>query len=130
MGLLDEDKVIDRRKENKRGLLKVENGDSDSSEEEEFRLASKRRNQFSVYSVFDLKSIHKLFKTNKIKLEHAFKIWRYVVQKGIGDKWDDIPGIPKSAIHLLKECCVLTTSKVVGRQDSCGEWLGRNRCGL
>lgn len=98
----------------------TDSSSDDGCELKNSRLADARRSMFPFVSVFDIKSIQKLFKEHKIKLDHAFKVWRYIVQKGCEDI-SQIPYIPKAASRVLKEYCILTTTKVVQRQDSKGE---------
>eukprot|EP00123_Amoebidium_parasiticum_P008171 comp18623_c0_seq2/m.20215 comp18623_c0_seq2/g.20215 ORF comp18623_c0_seq2/g.20215 comp18623_c0_seq2/m.20215 type:complete len:321 (-) comp18623_c0_seq2:177-1139(-) len=77
---------------------------------------SKKRT-LSPQSIFDEEAVLEAFREHGIKSQHAYKVWRLLIQHGVEDL-KEVPDLPKAALELLTTKFATTTSRVVKETTS------------
>ena len=82
-------------------------------EVEEFGVRSSyvTKRKLSPLPMLDEGLVLAAFSRAGAKPDHAYKMWRYIIQNGVTDL-RDIPELPKAALRVMNDEFVLTTSRV------------------
>ncbi|EEA06856.1 radical SAM domain-containing protein [Cryptosporidium muris RN66] len=75
-------------------------------------MENKRRYRFKQQPIFDSSSFLKVFRELKVSESHAYRVWRYLIQKNVKE-FSDIPDIPKRILEEIQLNFKLLTSNIV-----------------